>query len=509
MRGLLLAALLAAVLLVAARWGSFVAGGSDSYCYVHQAERWAAVLRHPLTARLQEVEPLALQAPWPEPALAFAPSGHVPSQTVAGASVPVCAAGLSLAMAPFLLLGGPAAAFAVVPLFGALLVLATYTIGARFGARVGMAAALLAACSPTFLYQLVQPMSDVPAAALWLLAVAAATGTKPRHAALAGMATSAAIVVRPNLVPLGGVIGLFLLLRPERTWQARLRAAATYAAWCAPGCVAVAAIQQQFYGSPLASGYGSLAALFRAEHVAANLDRYPRWLWQAHTPALGLAALAPFLLPGPLVALFAGLVAVNVALYLPYVVFADWGYTRFLLPTIPLLLVMVAAVVDAIWRRLRLRWPGAAVATVAVALAVLFVGAARDRSVFRLQQMEARFARAGSYVAARLPANALVITSAQSGSIRFYAGRRTLVWDQLDPAWLDRAIGWSRSRGFDPYLLLERAEEQGFRARFGASDLARLDWPPMAEIASQVRIYRPDDRQRYLQGDGAPTEYAP
>jgi hypothetical protein len=351
-------------------------------------------------------------------------------------------------------------------------------------------------------------MSDVPAAALWLVAIAAAIGTRPRHAAVAGAASSAAILVRPNLVPLGFVIGLFLLLRPERTWRARLRAAATYAAWSVPGCLAVAAIQQQFYGSPLSSGYGSLATLFAVDHVAPNAARYASWLWQALTPAVALAALAPLLLPGPLVALLTALFAVNAALYLPYVVFDDWGYTRFLLPTIPLLLIMVAAVADAMWRRLRLPRPQVAVAVFAIALSVLFVRQARDRSVFRLQRLEARFERAGAYVAARLPANALVITSAESGSVRFYSGRRTLVWDQLDPGWLDRAMAWSRGRGFEPYLLFERGEEQDFRERFAGSAAARLDWPPMAEVASQVRIYRPGDRERYLQGAGVPTEYA-
>ncbi len=61
MRGLALAALAVVVLGAAARWGSFVAGGSDSYCYVYQAERWAALLQRPLTARLLAVGPGRLQ----------------------------------------------------------------------------------------------------------------------------------------------------------------------------------------------------------------------------------------------------------------------------------------------------------------------------------------------------------------------------------------------------------------------------------------------------------------
>jgi hypothetical protein len=38
--------------------------------------------------------------------------------------------------------------------------------------------------------------------------------------------------------------------------------------------------------------------------------------------------------------------------------------------------------------------------------------------------------------------------------------------------------------------------------------VGRLDWRPAAEVASQVRVYRPDDRERYLRGEQPPTEYA-
>jgi hypothetical protein len=101
-----------------------------------------------------------------------------------------------------------------------------------------------------------------------------------------------------------------------------------------------------------------------------------------------------------------------------------------------------------------------------------------------------------------------VITSWQSGSVRFYSGRKTLVWDQLDPAWLDGAIAFVRARGFEPFLLFERWEEPVFRRRFAAqSAIGLLDWRPAAEVAAQVRVYRPDDRERYLRGAQPPTEY--
>src|SRR5882672_3612743 len=126
---LAIAMLMAAVVAAGLHWGTFAVGGSDSYCYVHQAQGWA-------TGRLQVVEPLAVEAPWPDAPLTFAPAGHVPSPTVRGAAVPICPAGLSMAMAPFMLVDSSLTSptrhagliFLVVPLFGALLIWSVYVL---------------------------------------------------------------------------------------------------------------------------------------------------------------------------------------------------------------------------------------------------------------------------------------------------------------------------------------------------------------------------------------------
>src|SRR5207237_8389232 len=106
-----IALLAAGVFAAGVHWGTFAVGGSDSYCYVHQAERWAS-------GRLLAVEPLALQAPWPDAPLTFAPAGHIPSPTVPGAIAPICPSGLAMVMALFLLAGGRAALFVLFPLAG-------------------------------------------------------------------------------------------------------------------------------------------------------------------------------------------------------------------------------------------------------------------------------------------------------------------------------------------------------------------------------------------------------
>jgi hypothetical protein len=337
------------------------------------------------------------------------------------------------------------------------------------------------------------------------------------------VAAGAAILVRPNLVPLGVPIGMFLLFRPERTWGQRARAAATYAAASAAGCLAVAAVQDVFFGSPLSSGYGSFDALFGVANVWPNLQNYSTWLLNTHTPLIALALVAPFVVPGALGALLVAMFAVNLALYLPYIRFADWSFLRFLLPTLPLALILAVAAVDAIAGRLltaaakrRSQSPYAShgraqraiVIAVSVVLAASFVREAVDRQAFRLRTLESRFERAGAFVRNRLPSNALVITSWQSGSVRFYGERKTLVWTALDPSWLDRAVTFVRTRGYEPYFLFERWEEPLFRARFQGTPDGALDWPPAAEIGGQVRIYRPGDRERYLKGTAPPTEYA-
>jgi hypothetical protein len=493
------AAICAALLVVCARFGSFVAGGSDSYCYVHQAERWAS-------GRLLEPEPLALDAPWPDAPLTFAPAGHVPSPIVTGAIVPICPSGLSLLMAPALAVGGLRAMFAVVPLCGVLIVVATFLLARRFGDGVGLASAAVAAASPIFLFQIIQPMSDVPATAFWLMALALATRAQPAPAA-AGLCGAIAILIRPNLVPLGFVIGAYLVWRPGAQWSERRRGSLRYAIGCAAGCVAVLAIHQYFYGSPFSSGYGAAGGLFSMARVVPNASRYGAWLAQAHGPLLALAAVSPFVLARPFAVASLAFVAVNVALYLPYLTFADWSYVRFLLPSVPVLAVLGIGTVSRLAARAGGRAAIGALVVAVFGLATLQLRVAAQQQVFRLAELESVFPRTGLVLGSRLPPNALVVTSRFSGSSRFYGAKPTLVWDVLDPAWLDRALAFARQKGYEPYLLLDSGEESHFRARFAASDLGRLDWPPLIEIAPQVRVYQPSVRPRYLGGDAIATEY--
>jgi asparagine N-glycosylation enzyme membrane subunit Stt3 len=135
--------------------------------------------------------------------------------------------------------------FLVVPLLGALCVWLTYIVGRRVDRPLtGGVAALLLLCSPTFLYQLVQPMSDVPAAAWWMLTIAWALEREDgsNSPVLAGLAASMALLTRPNLLPLAGVVAVYLFVSRRR--GGGLSCAMRFALGLVPGAVLLAVLQR-------------------------------------------------------------------------------------------------------------------------------------------------------------------------------------------------------------------------------------------------------------------------
>jgi len=124
-----------------------------------------------------------------------------------------------------------------------------------------------------------------------------------------------------------------------------------------------------------------------------------------------------------------------------------------------------------------------------------------------LWRLEQRFRLAGRVMREQLPPTSAFVTVWESGSAKYHAGREALLWDSLDPAWLDRALGWLSARGLHPVIVVEEWEEPRFRQRFAAqSQYGGLDWPPRFDIDHQVRIFDPEDRARYLAGDALHTE---
>ena len=143
------------------------------------------------------------------------------------AIVPACPTGYPLLLAAARLVGGRAAMFWVVPIFGGLAVWWTFVLGRHVaGAVTGVAAAWLLAASPTFLYQITQPMTDVPAARL--VDRGAGVAHTPARTPLigglrSGLLIGAALLVRPNLVPLVAVAACAVLSSERRSLRDAVR----------------------------------------------------------------------------------------------------------------------------------------------------------------------------------------------------------------------------------------------------------------------------------------------
>jgi hypothetical protein len=497
----------AGVIVFGVRYGTFVASDTDPYGYVSEAEFLAR-------GTLQIDQRFALQMPWRDAEASFVPAAYRQA-TEPGFIVPTYPPGLPLLMALALRVAGARdAVFYVVPFFGAVLIVATALLGRRLAdGNIGAAAALLLATSPSFLMQVTQPVSDVPAAAWWTVALLLALYDRRWAALAAGVAAGFATLTRPNLVPLGVLIGAVLLWRwraaaPEHRGQA-LRNVSGFAFAFATGCLAVAAFNQHLYGSPFRSGYGPVSELYQWHHIALNLDRYPRWLLATQTPFIYLGLATPWLIRDRSSAMVLLLFAVVVfGCYLPYGYFGrdEWTYLRFILPAYPALLVSSAMTGRELLRRFIPHARLAAIVGMAfiVALGGWQARESRQRGVLVTRQVEQRYRDVGRYIAAATPADAVVIAGLHSGSIRYYSGRLTLYYPRLHFRALDDAVDALTGQGRKVFVMVEQGEEPDFRWHFESDNqYGRLDWPPLVQTTrggADVRVYDIADRARLRAG---------
>ena len=263
---------------------TYAAGGADSSGYLNQAR---------LFSHGRSVDDSRLPGSWPDGIDKLAPLGFRPTPDRRHLA-PIYPPGYPLLMAPAFLIHERAplpGRAALRRAHGVVDVCAGPQAARAGGRRRGRAAGRRPV--PTFLYQLVQPMSDVPATAAWLLALYLARAETMRRAVGAGLATSVAILIRPNLMPLALLV--WVHVRARRRRRRPLATGGRVSDRDPSLAVILGVIQSTRYGSPLASGYGSVAICSDWRTSGPNLDRYPRWMIEtphAADPALsGGAAL--------------------------------------------------------------------------------------------------------------------------------------------------------------------------------------------------------------------------
>jgi hypothetical protein len=487
-----------AVIVIGVRMGALVAGGSDSYGYVSQARLWA-------TGTLRIQPPIDGDLPANLEYHAFTPFGYRLG-TDGRTSVPTYAPGFPMLMAVFERLGGPDAAFYVMPILAGVTVCATYLLGIVIAGRtVGLLAALLMATSPPFLFQLTHaPMSDIVAAGWWTLALVLLPRPSLASTLLMGLCAAAAILTRPNLVALAIVPAVALLWDVVATRGAVRHASmrlVLYPIGPALAGVFIAWLNSYWYGSATTSGYGVLGGeLFQWAFVPQNLINYSRSLVATQTPAIIAAVAGPWLVwryrsaagatavSQPVLVAYALFVVVIYLCYAAYLPMEAWWGLRFFLPAFPVVMVFMSAALvrgSALLPVPRVVWP-------LIIVALVFSETQRFiRDTYVLDSKgEWRFANIGRYIADTLPARAVLFSVLHSGSASYYSGRITVRFDAVPPEQFKAVAGEFQRRGYAAYILLDEFERHEFTEKFGEAD----NWGELdaraAKLVPYVKLYQ-------------------
>lgn len=477
------------VLVVGIWQGAFVAAGADLYGYVSQADLWAA--GNPV----QHLPIVALDAPWPDADWSFAPLGYRPG-TVHGTIVPTYPIGLPLQMAALSRAFGAWAVFAVVPLLGAMSVWMAFDLARRLGsAEVAVLAALLVACNPTFLFQLVQPMSDVPVAAWWIAAVALGRGTTMTSALASGVAASLAILTRPNTALLVVPLLTHVAGSGERGKARGVRAAACAGA-VAPGIAVTAWSNTTLYGSATGSGYGALGAIFDASRIAPMTVRYVSTVGHTYTPLLfsavvvcAAALVRRDSMPVELRRFCWTACAFAACLLASYAAYSVFDL-RFLLPAVVLLMVASTMALGTWAGRLPRPVRVLTFGMAATLIPLGFVHQATHAEAWRLNDMFSRRYIESGRRARALPRRAVLISILESGSLRYYGDRLTLRFDWMPAASLDDIVAYLTERGHAVYFAGAAQELAQFRDTFAGSHVVESLRPEAddSRLATDVRF---------------------
>jgi hypothetical protein len=458
------------------------AAGADASGYLSQAEMWSRGAQFE-NDRLG-VE-LGLLDGWQTTPLGWRPA-------IVGLQAPTYPPGLPLLMAIPEAIAGVDGASAVVIVSAGVAILASAMLAAALaGGAAAVIAATVLAFTPVFLYQSIQPMSDVPVTAAWMLCFALLARRGASVDARAGIACAIAVLIRPNLAPLA-IVPLFLAQRKI-----------AFSVPVAIAAVFLAVMQTYWYGSPLRSGYGSAEELFALSNIVPNASRYVMWTL-ATAPVMLLGVIGFWRLRRDRIAqAMAAFALLVVASYLVYAVFDDWSYLRFMLPALAVLAIFTAADL-AKWLA---RWP----LTIRVPLLfALLLGVtayniftARTLGTFRLADQLARVSTVGNYINANVPESAVLVSGEQSGSMRYYTNRPILRWEAATSETLGEAVSALEQAGRPVFIVLDAWEDELFRKKFPSYPAGALDWPPVVEAgrSHRTRLWKLADRERFLKGE--------
>src|SRR5215471_16920471 len=420
------AVLLAAYGVFLVRHSAFAVGGADSSGYLNTARR---MRQGTLVALPRSLDRLELPDPQ---AVACIPLGFVTGPRP-GTMAPLYPAGFPAhLLAAAMLAGWSIGPYLVSPLAAVVSLLLCYRLGRELGLSVmasGAAAAVLAVW-PVFLFQALQPMSDV-VGMLWCVAAilfARRARTRAAWALAAGAALGIAVLVRPTNALLLVPLAFALPLRRRPLWL--------FAAGAAPFALMLAIYNQRCYGNFARSGYGviGLSEAFAWSHFPPRFAYYAGHLQETLAyilPIAWLALLVDRKTPLRDRALLICWFTVFFGFFCFYGPYESFIFVRFLLPGIPALILGAALVIQ--------HWGSAPGALRFVPAAILLVVIAVEvRTTRRLGVLgviggQSAYPEACRWAETQLPPRAVLLSAQASGALEYYTDVTYLRYDWLDP----------------------------------------------------------------------------
>ena len=442
---------------------SFAVGGSDSSGYANTAKMIAA------GRIVEQVEILGL---FDLPAHfdhAFIPLAFEPGQQPR-TMVPYYPPGYPMHLAAAGVLGGwEYAPFLVSPLAAFVLLFLTYSLARELSLSRPLAliaAGILGGCA-VLLFQAVQPMSDVVAAAWAAAAMLCALRSRRRDAwaVLSGAALGMAVLSRPANILMLAPLAFALPWRPK--------AVALFAAAGLPFAAFHMTWNTKAFGSPWRTGYSGQGGLAWG-NFPDRFIHYGRTLCRMFSPLVPLGWLGAGVdrrLPGRDRALLLAWFASYFGFHCFWGPYETWWYTRYLLPAFPALVIAAVAAARDLLRvgeasrgllRTRLALAGGA-----LLIAVVVVAERRGVSSWKPLGVTAGqrvFPLAADLARRQVPERSLVLSMDFSGALRYYTTLQPVRWDWLEPADLPVLRAKAESKGYRLYALLFPWEEKDFPA---------------------------------------------
>ena len=439
------------------RYAYYSVWGSDPTGYVN-------VARSLLEGRIAQPAPALDELKLPDQFIySFSPLGYEagPRPRTLAPTYPV---GYPLHMAGgALIFGWKYGPFLVSPLAAALSLVLIYLVGVELGLTRGLAitGAAMLALNPTFCLQAIQPMSDGLATCWSMAAILTALRSRRREAwgLGAGAAFGLAFLVRPSSVLLLIPIFFSIRLSPKTLLLFFLGGLPFAGVFCAYNAAA--------YGHPLMTGYVATRHqdLVMLSNFTIRFRHYIYWLTatMSLTPLLGWLCVAmdrDVKLRDR--ALLISWFGVFLLFYSCYFYYAEWWYTRFLLPGMPALILGTLLVVRDLGKHIErsaagqkgvwLRW-AAVIVLIGVTLGFERQSVERFRllKVAALDMAQADFCRQSDRL---LPRQALLVATEMSGAIRFYTGRPIIRYERVGAEEWQTLQARAAESGYQCYALL-------------------------------------------------------